>query len=77
MEIIDKDFKNRFVAAFQYGVKVKSYYLHKSFLETCKSYGFCPAYLNILKKAILWIWKWRFYYILERDFVEGWEWSTE
>ena len=33
MEIVDKDFKNGFVAAFQYAVKVISYYLHVSFLE--------------------------------------------
>ena len=28
MEIVDKDFKNGFVAAFQYAVKVVSYYLN-------------------------------------------------
>ena len=50
MEIVDKDFKNGFVAAFQYAVKLMSYYLHVSFLETCKSYGLCPAGLNIRKK---------------------------
>ena len=27
MEIVDKDFKNGFVAAFQYAVKVMSYYM--------------------------------------------------
>ena len=37
MKIVDKDFKNGFVTAFQYAVKVMSYYLHLSFLETCKS----------------------------------------
>ena len=39
METVDKDFKKEFVAAFQYAVKVMSYYLHVSFLETSKDYG--------------------------------------
>ena len=43
MEILDKDFKNGFVCGFQYAVKVVSYCLHVSFLETCKSYGLCPT----------------------------------
>ena len=50
MEIVDRDFKNGFVAAFQYAIKVMSYYLHVSFLVTCKSYGFCSSGLNIRKK---------------------------
>ena len=53
MGIVDKDFKNGFVAAFQYAVKVVSYYLHESFLETCKSYGLCPTGLNIRKKPFI------------------------
>ena len=53
MEIVYKDFKNEFVAAFQYSVKVVSYYLHMSFVETCKSYGLCPASLNIRKKPFI------------------------
>ena len=43
MEILDKDFKNGFVCGFQYAVKVVSYCLDVSFLETCKSYGLCPT----------------------------------
>ena len=38
------------VAAFQNAVKVMSYYLHVSLLETCKSYSLCPTGLNIRKK---------------------------
>ena len=53
MEIVDKDFKNGFVAAFQYSVKVVLYYLHMSFLETCKSYRLCSAGLNIRKNCSL------------------------
>ena len=53
MEILDKDFKNGFVSAFQDGVKVVSYYLHVSFLETCKSYGLCPTGLSIRKKLFI------------------------
>ena len=53
MEILDKDFKNGFVSAFQYAVKVVSYYLHVSFLETCKSYGLCPTGLSIRKKPFI------------------------
>ena len=61
MEIVDEDFKNGFVATFQYAVKVMPYYLHAiylftyylSFLETCKSYGLCPAGLNIRKKPFI------------------------
>ena len=53
MEIVDKDFKNGFVVAFQYAVKVVSYYLYVSFLETCKSYSLCPAGLNIRKKPFI------------------------
>ena len=50
---MDKDFKNGFVSAFQYAVKVVSYYLHVSFLETCKSYGLCPTGLSIRKKPYI------------------------
>ena len=32
MEIVDKNFKNGFVAGFQYTVKILSHYLHVSFL---------------------------------------------
>ena len=53
MEIVDKDFKNGFVTAFQHVVKAMSYYLHVSFLETCKSYGLCPTGLNIGKKPFI------------------------
>ena len=53
MEIVDKDFKNGFVTTFQYVVKVMPYYLHVSFLETCKSYGLCPADLNIRKMPFI------------------------
>ena len=53
MEIIYKNFKNGFVAAFQYAVQVMSYYLHVSFLETCKSFGLCPVGLNIRKKPFI------------------------
>ena len=50
MEIVDKDFRNGFICAFQYAVKAVSYFLHVSFLETCKSYDLCPSGLNIRKK---------------------------
>ena len=50
MEILDKDFKNAFVSAFHYAVKVVSYHFHVSFLETCKSYELCPTGLSIRKK---------------------------
>ena len=53
MEILDKDFKNGFVSAFQYAVKVVSYYLLISFLETCKNYGLCPTGLSIRKKPFI------------------------
>ena len=53
MEILDKDFKNDFLSAFKYAVKVVSYYLHVSFLETCKSYGLCPTGLSIRKKSFI------------------------
>ena len=53
MEIVDKDFKNGFAAAFQYAVKVMSYHLHVLFLETFKSYGLCPTGLNIRKKPFI------------------------
>ena len=36
MEIVDKNFKNKFFAAFQYTVKILSYYLHVSFLDIRK-----------------------------------------
>ena len=35
MKIVDKNSQNGFVAAFQYTVKIMSYYLHVPFLETC------------------------------------------
>ena len=50
MEILGKDFKNGFVSAFHYAVKVVSFYFHVSFLETCKSSGLCPTDLSIRKK---------------------------
>ena len=53
MEIVDKDFKVGFVSGFQYAVKNASYFLHVSFLETCKSYGLCPTGLNIRKKPFI------------------------
>ena len=53
MEIVDKNFKNGFVSAFQYAVKVMSCNLYVPFLETCKSYGFCPAGLNLKKKLFI------------------------
>ena len=53
MEIFDKDFENGFVSAFQYAVKVVSYYLHVSFLETCKSNGLCSADLSIRIKPFI------------------------
>ena len=36
MEIVDKNFKNKFFAAFQYTVKILSHYLHVSFLDIRK-----------------------------------------
>ena len=53
MEIVDKDFKNGLVTTFQYVVKIMSYYLHVSFLETCKNYGLCPAGMNIRKMPFI------------------------
>ena len=53
MEILDKDFKNGFVSAFHYAVKVVSYCFHVSFIETCKSYGLCPTGLSIRKKPFI------------------------
>ena len=53
MEIVDKDFRNGFICAFQYAVKAVSYFLHISFLETCKSYNLCPSGLNIRKKPFI------------------------
>ena len=38
---------------FNFAVKVMSYYLHVSFWETYKSYGFCPTCLNIRKKPFI------------------------
>ena len=52
-ETVDKDFKKGYVAAFQYAVKVISYYLHVSFLETCRSCTFYPTDLNIRKKLFI------------------------
>ena len=53
METVDKDFKKEFVAAFQYAVKVMPYYLHVSFLETCRSCTLYPTGLNIRKKPFI------------------------
>ena len=53
MKILHKDLKNSFASAFQYTVKVVSYYLNISFLETCKSYGLCPTGLSIRKKPFM------------------------
>ena len=53
MEIIDKDFKVAYVSGFQYAVKSVSYFFHVSFLETCESYGLCPAGLHIQKKPFI------------------------
>ena len=53
MEVIDKDFKVGYVSGLQYAVKIVSYFFHVSFLETCKSYGLCPAGLNIGKKPFI------------------------
>ena len=53
MEIVNKNFKNGFVSAFQYAVKAMSCNLYVPFLETCKSYGFCPASLNLKKKLFI------------------------
>ena len=44
MENLNKDFN---------AVKVVSYYLHVSFLETCKSYRLCPTGLSIKEKPFL------------------------
>ena len=52
-ETVHKDFKKGYVAAFQYAVKVISYYLHVSFLETCRSCTFYPTDLNIRKKLFI------------------------
>ena len=48
MEIVDKDFKVGYISELQYAV-----FFHVSFLETCKSYGLCPAGLNIQKKPFI------------------------
>ena len=53
LDILDKDFKNDFVSAFHYAVKVVSYYFHVSFLETCKSHGLCSTGLSIRKKLFI------------------------
>ena len=49
LEIVDKGFQNGFNFAFQFVVKIVSYYLHVSFLERGKSYELCPAGLSISK----------------------------
>ena len=36
-----------------YAVKAMSCNLYVPFLETCKSYGFCPAGLNLKKKLFI------------------------
>ena len=46
-------FENGFICAFQFAVKTVSFYLHVSFLETCKSYELCPAGLSISKKHFI------------------------
>ena len=48
-----KHFKNGFMSAFQYSVKLVSYYLQVSFLEICKSYRLCPTGLSIKNKPFL------------------------
>ena len=53
VKVVDTGFKNGIFAAFQYAVKTMSYYLHVSFLETCKSYSLCPTGLNIRKKPFI------------------------
>ena len=53
MEIVDKDFKSGFISVFQYAVKSVSYFLHVSFLETCKSYNLCPGGLSIKKEPFI------------------------
>ena len=52
MEILDKDFKNGFICAFQFAIKMVSS-LNVSFLETCKSYKLCPAGFSISKKPFI------------------------
>ena len=44
---------NIVVSGFQYAIKSVSYFFHMSFLETRKSYGLCPAGLNIRKKPFI------------------------
>ena len=44
---------NIVVSAFQYAIKNVSHFFHVSFLETRKSYGLCPAGLNIRKKPFI------------------------
>ena len=46
-------FEKGFICAFQFAVKTVSYYLHVSFLETCKTYELCPAGLSISKKHFI------------------------
>ena len=52
MEILDKDFKNGFICAFQFAIKMVSS-LHVSFLETCKSYKLGPAGFSISEKPFI------------------------
>ena len=53
MEIVNKDLRNGFVAAFLYVIKVMWHCFYVSFLETCKSYGLCPTGLNIRKTSFI------------------------
>ena len=53
MEIVDKDFKVGYVSGFQFAVKCVSYFFHVSFPETYKSYGLCPAGLNVRNKPFI------------------------
>ena len=53
MAIADKEFKNNFICAFQFVLKMVSYYLHVSILETCKSYELCPSGLSISQKPFI------------------------
>ena len=53
MEIADKGFKNGFICAFQFAIKMVSYYLHVSLLEICKIYELCTFGLSISKKHFI------------------------
>ena len=53
MEIADKGFKNGFICAFQFAIKMVSYYLHVSLLEICRSYELCTFGLSVSKKHFI------------------------